>query len=318
MAGRLLPLYGRTERKRTSLFGVWCLTPGRWRKAATLAIALLTLFGVLLLYASPSSLSQSTPSPVFLVQQQQTRHQDLDGGASRDLAAFSSAANSARQPAVVLESRVSDNSEELVEVDSMGRGYGARRRSGPLVLPDDEADEDLHVSVAEEEVDEKEASINGPARAETQGGRQEGTHSEPESNMPADSSRRGPTVDTRPNVAAVDERDPPLSEGQQTRPELERGSVSRRGPLPSPGKEQHSNSVPVEEEEEEGRAVADSKQAMDGRNLKEGESAGEEREGEGQSWDNKQTFTGADVEKQSYVKNVSRTYMYARVAPRVA
>ena len=316
MAGRLLPLYGRTERKRTRLFGVWCLTPGRWRNAATLAIALLTLFGVLLLYASPSSLNQSTPPPAFLVQQQQTRPQDVDAGTSRDLAAFSTAASSARQPAAVLVSRVSDNAEELVEVDSMGGGYGARRRSGPLVSPGDEADEDLHVSVAEEQVDEKEASINGPARAETRGGRREGTHSEPERNMPADSNRRGPTMDTRPGVAAVGERDPSLSDGQQTRPELEKGSVSRSRPLPSPGKEQHSNSVPVKEEEE-GRDVAESKQAMDERNLKEGESAGAEEEREGQSGDNKQTFTGADVEKQSYVKNVSTTYIrtYACVAP---
>ena len=253
MAGRLLPLYGRTERKRTRLFGVWCLTPGRWRNAATLAIALLTLFGVLLLYASPSSLNQSTPPPAFLVQQQQTRHQDVDAGTSRDLAAFSSAASSARQPAAVLVSRVSDNAEELVEVDSMGGGYGARRRSGPLVSPGDEADE-----------------------------------------------------------AAVGERDPSLSDGQQTRPELEKGSVSRSRPLPSPGKEQHSNSVPVKEEEE-GRDVAESKQAMDERNLKEGESAGAEGEREGQSGDNKLTFTGADVEKQSYVKNVSTTYIYTYI-----
>lgn len=317
MAGRLLPLYSRTERKRIRSFGAWCLAPGRWRYAATVAIALLTVFGVLLLYASPSSLSQSTLPPAFLVRQQQTRHQDFDAGASHGLAVSATAASSTRQSAVVLESRGSDDAEELVEVDSMGGGYGARRRSGPLASPDNEADEDLYVSVAEEQVDgeeeeEEEVSINGPARAETQGDRQEVIHSEPESNMPAGSSRRGPTVDTRPGVAVVDERDTALSDSQETGLELERGSVSHSGPLPSPGKVQHVK-------EEEGRTVAESKQAMGGRNLKEGESAGEEGVREGQIGDNEQTFTGADVEKQSYVKKVSQHIRtYACVAPRVA
>lgn len=283
MAG-LLPLYGRMERKTTRLFG-------RWRNVATVAVALLTLFGVLLLYTSSSSLSQSTAPPAFHIQQQQRRYQDTG---ARELAASSSSSSSAAAAAALSgEGRLSDNAEvEVNELKAAG-GYGARRKGPPAVLRD-EANEKLYSSKAIEEV-EQETSVDRRAVVEAQGARGEGLHSEPEVGVLAGA----PSDETV--VAAVDT----LSGGQRAGPDQEGGAASQASGPPSTSGELHY-SKPVAVGEGEGAGVV-SRQAVNQGNLHKEPGANKEREGEGEerSEDSQQSLRGADVEKQKYVKNVS-------------
>lgn len=228
MADRLLPMYGRLEKKRTRLFSIWCL-PGRWRNAAIVVIVVLMSLAVLLLYASPSSLKQSTPQPAVLVQQPWSQ----DAGAPKPLT-FSARTTG--------KSRLSDNAE--VEANTAER-YDTRRGKAPRVSREGA---DYVYRAGAKERDEEEMSINGPAEADRLG----------EEDMPA-STRSDHT-----GVAAADEHGT-ASEGQGAGPDLKRG------------------------------------------NLKEGEVAVKEieDEGEGGSVDKLQSSTGADVEKQGYVKKVS-------------